>query len=350
MLGIVGIVAAIVFVALPSLKGAGSTEGLKGTTTAHSTDNSPSSTSTTTSTSATKPPPPPPKPPYAVGVRMMPFVDTTRTVTYKNGTTGPRVLSTEVRYPATGTPGGRTVPNATPESAAGPYPLILFGHGYGMLPIDYRQLLNAWASAGYVVAAPIFPGENANAPGGPERNDIVNEPDDMKFVISEMLAASSAEKGPFRGLIEPEEIAVAGHSDGGDAALAVAYDENEGIRDPAVKAAVILSGAEMTGFLPAFTFPAGGPPLLAAQGTLDPINRPYETTKYFDAALPPKYLLELIGAKHYEPYDESGLWLEIVEKVSIDFLNGYLKAQPESLHQLTAAGSYPGKASLQADP
>lgn len=346
--GIAAIVAAIAFVALPALKGTSSPSGTGGLKTVSSTGTS-TSTSTTTSTSTSKPPPPP-KAPFAVGITTMHLVDSTRTVTYANGTTGPRVLTTEVRYPAVGAAGGRAIPNATPESEVGPYPLIVFGHGFELLPVDYHTLLNAWASAGYVVAAPIFPAENHNAPGGPDRNDLPNEPGDMKFVIAEMLAASSSESSALRGLIEPEEIAVAGHSDGGDTALAVAYDEYQGIRDPVVKAAVILSGAEMEErFLPKFSFPAGGPALLAMQGNLDGYNRPWETTEYFDAAKPPKYLLELIGTGHIEPYTYAQPWLGVVERVSIDFLNRYLKAQPGSLHRMIAAAKYPGKTNLVAD-
>lgn len=289
-----------------------------------------------------------PGPPYAVGVRTVALVDTTRSVTYANGTTGPRVLNTEIRYPARGQPGGRAVPDARPQLASGPFPLIVFGHGYALLPVEYHRLLNAWASAGYVVAAPIFPAENKDAPGGPDENDLPNQPGDMKFVISQMQAADHDPSGPLSGLIMTGEVAVAGHSDGGDTALAVAYDEYEGLRDPTVKAAVILSGAEMRA-LPSISFPAASPPLLATQGTADTINRPAETSEYFDAARPPRYLLQLFGAEHYAPYISQEPQLRIVEQVSIDFLNRYLKRRSGSLAAMSAAGNVQGIASLQAD-
>jgi dienelactone hydrolase len=292
--------------------------------------------------------PPPPPPPFAVGVRTIRFVDASRTVHYRNGASGPRVLSTEVRYPATGAGGEHATLNAPPQRESGPYPLIVFGHGYELLPVDYRRLLNVWARAGYVVAAPIFPAENHDAPGGPDEADLANQPGDMKFVISEMQAASRNAAGPFGGLIETGEIAVAGHSDGGDTALAVAYDEHEGIRDPEVKAAIILSGAEMPA-LSAFAFPAGGPPLLATQGSADPINRPAETAAYFAAASRPKYLLTLFGAEHLPPYTTEEPQLRIVERVSVDFLNRYLKRRSGSLAAMAAAGNAAGVSSLQAD-
>ena len=61
------------------------------------------------------------------------------------------------------------VPGAAPARAPGPFPLVIFGHGFAVTPGPYASLLEAWARAGYVVAAPIFPLGNANAPGGAER-------------------------------------------------------------------------------------------------------------------------------------------------------------------------------------
>ena len=66
----------------------------------------------------------------------------------------------------------------------GPFPLIVFGHGFGVTPGMYIALLRAWARAGFVVAAPLFPGENPRAPGGPTATDLPNEPRDMSFVIT----------------------------------------------------------------------------------------------------------------------------------------------------------------------
>jgi hypothetical protein len=103
----------------------------------------------------------------------------------------------------------------------------------------------------------VFPLENANAPGGPDESDLINEPTDTRFVISRLLQANSAGSGPLAGLIDSTHIAVTGQSDGGETALAVAYSRD--FRDPRVGAAVILSGAEMSG-VGGFSFPQGSPP------------------------------------------------------------------------------------------
>ena len=288
----------------------------------------------------------PTKSSFAVGLRVIRLVDTGRRIELPNGSTEPRTLLTYVRYPALGEPGRTDLLNAQPAHADGPFPLVIFGHGFAVTPALYARLLQSWARAGYVVAAPVFPLENANAPGGPDESDLINQPADMSFVISRVLALNSASSGPFAGLVDPTSIAVSGQSDGGDTALAVAYDSS--FRDPGVSAAMILSGAEIPGA--EFTFPAGGPPLLAAQGTADTVNPPSATSAFFDVAPKPKYLLSLLGAEHLPPYSDQEPQLGIVERVTIAFLDAYLKRQSGALRQLASLGNVPGTASLLAEP
>jgi chlorophyllase-like protein len=136
----------------------------------------------------------------AFRVRTLRFVDDSRTIRLPGGRRVPRPLVTVVRSPAT----------------RGAHPLIVFGHGYALTPATYTRLLNAWARAGYVVAAPLFPLGNAHAPGGPDESDLVNQPRDISFVIASLLALSGNPNGVLAGAIDPSSIAVAGHSDGAD--------------------------------------------------------------------------------------------------------------------------------------
>jgi fermentation-respiration switch protein FrsA (DUF1100 family) len=275
------------------------------------------------------------------------LVDRSRTIRLKGGRTEPRTLVTYVWYPALGSPGGPVVPDATPAIAGGRYPLVVFGHGFAVTPELYVNLLVSWARAGYVVAAPVFPLGNADAPGGPEEADVINQPSDMSFVISNLLSLSDAGSGPFAALIDPARIAVAGHSDGGETALAVAYSRR--FRDPRVGAAVILSGAEISG-VGGYSFAPGSPPLLAVQGTADASNEAKYTDAFVKLARRPKFLLSLLGAGHLRPYTSEEPQLAIVERVTIAFLDGYLKARLGALQDMVSSARVPGTSALLADP
>jgi fermentation-respiration switch protein FrsA (DUF1100 family) len=285
--------------------------------------------------------------PFAVGIRTIKFIDSSRSVTFPGHKPEPRPLVTVIRYPAEGPSSGTDVPGAAPARVDGPFPLVVFGHGFAVTPEPYAPLLHALARAGYVVAAPVVPLGNGNAPGGPNESDIVNQPRDMSFAISQMLALNRQRNGLFSHLIAPAEIAVSGQSDGGETALATAFDRY--YLDHRVRAAVILSGAEIPG-VGGFTFPAPSPPLLATQGTADTINPPSFTYQFFNLAPRPKFLLKLPGAPHLPPYTTEQPQLGIVERVTIAFLNRYLKHAPRSLAQMTRAGNVGGVAALQADP
>ena len=287
------------------------------------------------------------QPPFGVGLRALRLVDNGRVIRLPTGGLVPRTLLAYVRYPALGGRSGGDLPGAPAARAAGPFPLVVFAHGFALTPAQYARLLRSWVRAGYVVAAPVFPLENAKAPGGPDESDLINQPADMRLVISRLLAADRTPTSPLAGLIDAGRIAVAGHSDGAETALAVAYSRR--FRDPRVSAAAIMSGAEMSG-VGGFSFARGSPPLLATQGTADRVNEPRFTDEFFAAARRPKYLLRLIGAGHLPPYSDQYPQLSIVERVTIAFLDGYLKRTPGAPARLSSLGNAPGTASLLAYP
>ena len=257
-------------------------------------------------------------------LRVLRFVDRARRAEFRNGTSGPRVLPTEVRWPARG---------------RAPFPLVVFAHGFAETPDAYAGLLDSWARAGYVVAAPLFPVENPKAPGGPSQSDLVNEPADLRFIISRITSSQS----PVRGLIDATKIAVAGQSDGAEAALSVTYDRR--FRDPRIDAALVMSGAAM----PGFSGPApGAAPLFAVQGTSDPLNSPNTTISYFRLMRRPKFLLWLIGAAHLEPYTTNDRWAGVIRRTTITFLDHYLRGAP--LHRPIVAATDAGSARLTSEP
>jgi predicted dienelactone hydrolase len=289
-------------------------------------------------------------PPFAVGVRVLQIVDHRRTLVLSDGRRRPRPITTIVRYPATGSASSGDVRGAPPARASGPFPLIVFGHGFAVTPAIYSRLLRAWAAAGFVVAAPVFALENAHAPGGPDERDLVNQPEDMRVVINRLLSADDRRTGWAFTLIAGRWVAVAGQSDGGETALALAYDR--AFRDPRVRAAVLLSGAQLPEGGRA-SLVASGPPLLAVQGSADQINPPARTAAFFDAVGRPKFLLTLIGASHLAPYTSEQPQLAIVEHASLAFLRAYLGPPSDLARQLAAlrrVGHRRGLTSLIARP
>jgi predicted dienelactone hydrolase len=278
---------------------------------------------------------------YGVGEIVITYTDYSRHVWLPGARHAqPRRLETIIRYPATIAPGRVDVPNAPAATKGGPFPIIVFAHGFNVTPSPYAPLLQAWAHAGYVVAAPIFPLTNSGAPGGPDEADLVNQPTDVSFVITQMLSSAS---GTLAGLIDPHRIAVTGQSDGGSTALAVAYDQH--YFDSRIDAAMILSGAEIPG-IGGYTFPSPSPPLLAVQGTGDTVNAPASTYHFFGLARHPKFLLSLLGAPHLGPYTNEQPQLGIVERVTIAFLDHFLKHRHGAGWKMWRAGNVARLAAL----
>jgi dienelactone hydrolase len=258
------------------------------------------------------------------------YVDTSRMIKLPSGKREPRPVTTVFWYPPA-------------RDGKGPFPLVVFGHGFASRPSWYRRLLRGWAAAGYVVAAPVFPLGNANAPGGPDESDIVNQPRDMSFVITRVLAASASTRSPLLGLVDPEKVAVAGQSDGAMTAFATAFESP--FHDKRVGAALVLSGAILG---PHRWVEHTRVPLLVVQGTADTTNPPINAHNLFHAVGRPKFLLLLHGAGHLPPYTVPGATFAAVEHVSVAFLNHYLGGG--SLAAIAGAARRLPSASLTSEP
>ena len=281
-----------------------------------------------------------PSPPFAVGTLSFTIVEPTV------AGQPPRDLPTTVRYPATGTPGGSDVPGASPR--AGPFPLVVFSQGFDISPEAYAGLLNAWAAAGFVVADPAYPYTSPGAPGGVIRTDIVHHPSDLSYVITTLLSDSARPGGILSGLIAPSRIGVIGQSDGGDVSLAAVA--NTCCRDARVRAAVILSGAELSWFGGSY-FTGPSVPLLVVQGTNDQVMNPVTcSVTLYNQAPEPKYYLSMIGQTHLSAYVPPGPARDEVERVTIDFLNAYLNHSPPALSALANAGDVAGLATITSAP
>ncbi|MGH9124347.1 MAG: alpha/beta hydrolase family protein [Acidimicrobiales bacterium] len=273
------------------------------------TGSAPSSTATTTA--------PAKAPPYPVSSTTMAFVDPSRpTVSQGVQISATMALTTVVWYPA----------------VAGRWPLVMFASGYKVGPSSYSTLLQTWAAAGYVVAAPEFPLED-EAIAGPalDESDLQNEPADLEFVKSSMLARSD----PLAPRIIATEVAVTGHSDGAEAALAVAQEG-----DPQVVAVIAMSGQPVT------PRQDPNPPLLVIQGDSDTTNPPELGQDVYDQADSPKFFLSLIGGGHLPPFQAGSVWEPLIATTTIDFFNHYLSERVTSDGAMLTAGNQPGVASI----
>lgn len=113
---------------------------------------------------------------------------------------------------------GSALPNGRPEPTGGPYPLVVFSHGYALSPVVYSTLVEHYASQGYVVLAPEH-NETFDGSLTGFWKELIDRPVDIHRTIdyAERLTEPGA---PLAGMIDPDNIAVVGHSYGGYTALA----------------------------------------------------------------------------------------------------------------------------------
>ncbi|MGH9093375.1 MAG: neocarzinostatin apoprotein domain-containing protein [Acidimicrobiales bacterium] len=290
---------------------------------------------------------------HAVGELTETYVDTHRATPAwgQSPRTASRTLVTTVLYPAAGTPtgasGGTPVAGAAPDRRTGPYPLVVFGHGLGSTPEAYLPLLQGWASAGFVVAAPRFPLSSSETPGGPDAADVVHQPGDMSYVIGAVLRASAAATGPLSGLVDPHEIGAAGHSNGAITTLGLVADTC--CRDPRVKAAVVMAGT--TEGMPGGHYDlAGAPPTLLVHDTTDPIVPYRSAVVVYNALRGPKGLLTLRGstspalagtAAHMAASGVVGPTSSIVVRTTTAFFDAYLRGDRAARQRIVADGTTP---------
>lgn len=231
------------------------------------------------------------------------------------------------------------VTRITHPTAGGPYPLLVMSHGATGHPDEYAETIPAWASDGFVVASPVFPLTNRDAPGGLANiGDVVNQPGDVSFVIDQMLAANDDPSSPLHGLVDPDAIGVVGHSLGASTTWAVSFDTST--RDERIDSTVIFAG------LP-WPMPGGeldldsGLPLLVLHGDADdvPLSGALEA---YEQAASPKWFVTLLGAEHRLAFtDEESPYDDLVTRTVLDFWHGTLDGDARALARVTADATDP---------
>jgi dienelactone hydrolase len=285
----------------------GGRTGTGSTSPAHPASSSPTSTTR-----------PQPQPPYAIQSETITLDDPTRDTPARGdvAAVSGRVLNTVI---------------LRPQGLSGPLPLIVFAHGWNSDPSKYTTLLDAWVSAGYVVAAPVFP-DSADTLAGTAVSDFPDEARDLSFVITQLLAGKAS---PFI-TVDPHRIAAAGHSDGGTDVAMLAL--NPGYADPRIKAYLSLSSQIPDGVDGPWGTPVSGS-LLVAVGTDDEYGLLPDSTQVYQTADMVKALLTVTGGDHLDTFEADTPQSAAVRQETVRFLQAALGpgTAPVSPAQLSAA-------------
>jgi dienelactone hydrolase len=207
----------------------------------------------------------------------------------------PRPLDTVIWYPTN--PGAGPLDGTygavvdAPLAAGGPYPILLFSHGSCGFPLQSIFLTAQLASQGFVVVAPPHPGNtinefpNCGTPGA-QVASFQERPQDVIFVLDQMLAENGNAASPFFGALDPDRVAMSGHSFGGLTTYLVQRIE------PRVKVAIPMAAAVV------------GPqamsvPSLSMLGELDTRVSNDAIRTVYGASSTPRHLVEILDAGHY---------------------------------------------------
>lgn len=301
---------------------------------------------------------------FDVGIVTTTWVDPAgSTEDFATGVTTPgRTLKIEIRYPTiAGSPTSETL-GATPAFVDGPFPVVVFAHGYDVTPDTYAPLLDAWASAGFVVVAPVFPDTSATAiaaqQGAYTEADMFNQPGDLAFVVRELARATGLAPGPvpsgggfLRGLVYLPDLAIVGQSDGADTVAALLYDHAYALDDLSLavrpKAVGLLSGSEWTRAVDRYAAP--GPPapsVLVVQSNTDACNIPAESALLYNLLDQPKWYLAIDDATHLGPYTGADAAAPVVERVTVEFFAHAFGRTGATSAAIAAAGNQDGISSI----
>jgi dienelactone hydrolase len=221
---------------------------------------------------------------------------------------------------------------------AGPFPLVVFSHGVTGTGPAYQPFLEPIAAAGYVIIAPTYP-----LSSGPDGTipDYVNQPGDVFFALDSVLAMADDPTDPLHGKLDPDHIALAGHSLGAMTTVGAAL--NSCCAQARVDAAILLAGIQVD--FPNGDFTHRTPvPLLLAHGTADTTLPVDGSDKLYEAATGPTAFLKFPGGSH------SGILggedATVLQQTVVAWLDRWLRDEPDELASLPAAVEASGIANL----
>jgi predicted dienelactone hydrolase len=259
-----------------------------------------------------------------------------------------------------------------PQSG-GPYPVIVFSHGWGGNPDAYLTLISYWAAHGYVVLAPTHDDAGEIAHPGAMKGETEdpaawkNRVRDITFVADSLPVLEKQVPG-LRGRVDAARIAVGGHSYGayvsqliGGATVDVPGGARDvSFRDTRFRASLLLSpqGVGRMG-LTAHSWNHAAVPMMTMTGSRDrafgDVGMQSRLDPYSHAPSGDKYLVYIDGATHFTFCDmpskqegrrpglaslraHGGLtqtrMYDYVEVASLAFWDASLKGRPAALAYL----------------
>ena len=217
--------------------------------------------------------------------------------------------------------------NAAPDREGGPYPLILYSHGYGGGGIAAVFFTEHLARNGFIVVAPDHSDrhqmvrtrgplklgggdfistamELARMGRGLDREAYAYRPQEARFAIDRMLELNGQEEWRLSGLIDADRIGAVGHSFGSFTVLSIG-GLNEKYADPRLKAVLPFSGGVF--MWQPDDWKRLEIPVMLAYGEKEAGQRlrfgardvAADTRDGYRNCRPPKFLLVLKGADHF---------------------------------------------------
>jgi dienelactone hydrolase len=232
---------------------------------------------------------------FAVGSIEMTFDDSSRpiTATDKHAAAPSRRLVTTIYYPAASqTP----LIGQTPLAAGGPFPMLMYSHGYSSSRDEGAPVAKQAASYGYIVVVPEFPLTNIAANNGaPDVTDAANQPGDVTYLIDQMLALAADSSSLFANAVDETRIGALGVSLGGLTTWLVSFHPK--LHDPRIKAAVPIAG--LSSFFAQGFYHTRELPVLILHGDIDAfIDYELNARRSFTRAAPNARLITIAKGTH----------------------------------------------------
>jgi len=305
--------------------------------------------------------------------------------TFISSTDDEEILETAIWYPTVSEPEAftyengsvsRIAPDGQPGKENGPYPVIVFNHGFNAKQFEPLYFKEYLASEGYVVVSPSYndsilagvsiifnitiqgdsDGESENDSGivaSLYRNSYISYLDQYRlsqsgFVLDEALKLNKDSTSVLNNLIDEDNIGMVGYSLGGLTTMRlIGGHTDETMRNDSIKAALLLSS-------PVYPFDINLErieiPIMSMEGDFDVLaNKPDNKLWCFcDELNFPNYHLVLEESHHFTfsgspcgnqisvpVCQQNSPQVRVINEYALAFFNYYLKSEKEAESTLT---------------